>query len=227
MIVIAAHNDKTSLDNILSDLTECDLCGHAVLVVDTNSDDSSFKEHFSSLRETYPHFKFDRKDYSCWDSGAYIHAYNNYEDDKYIFLQDSLRIKNPNAFREITTRLDYTDVLGLFNFFYCYDSIEQQEWVEESISFTDLPKFGIFGPIFSARKDALDKIPKDWLKSPSNKMQGCGMERRWALMFQSLNLRVNYLSLFGSNEEWRYHESLEYQTDYCLHYFSKQFKHRL
>jgi glycosyltransferase involved in cell wall biosynthesis len=227
MIVVASHNDVNLLSDILADLSNCDLNGHEVLIVDTNSADPAYLKEFQKNKIKYPQFNFIRKDYTCWDSGAYIHAYNNYDADKYIFLQDSLRITNPNVFKEITVRLDSIDVLALFNFFYFYDNEEQQQWVEEHIPMCYLPMCGIFGPVFSARKDALDRIPKHWLKEPTNKLQGCGMERRWALMFHALSLRVDYLTHFYSPDHWRQHESVGYQTIYGLRYFSKIFKHRL
>lgn len=227
MIVIASHDNVDCLSNILQDMDNCDLASNDVLIIDTNSKDKNFKDRFLEFKNIYPRYIFERLDYDCWDSGAYIHAYKKYSSDKYVFLQDSLRVTNPNIFKIISERLNNTDILGLFNFFYSYDSTEQKNWAEDGIPFNSLPDCGIFGPIFSINKNSMDKIPNDWLKYPTNKMQACGMERRWALMFHTLGLKKEYLVEFKNNIDWMYHESNRYQTDYCLQYLSKEFKHRI
>jgi len=227
MIVVATHDDIDCLAKMIEDISKTELYNNEVLIIDTNSKDINFIKYFSELKKLYPGYIFDRLEYDCWDSGAYIHAYKNYSAENFIFLQDSLRITNPNVFKIISERLQNTDILGLFNFFYSYDSTEQQNWVEDGIPFNSLPDCGIFGPIFSINKNSMDKIPNDWLKYPTNKMQACGMERRWALMFHTLDLKKEYLVEFKNNIDWMYHESNRYQTDYCLQYLNKEFKNRL
>lgn len=226
MIVIASHDNIDLLSNILQDLTKCNLYGHEVLIVDTNSSNKDYLKGFAELIITYPNFKFERKAYTCWDSGAYLHAFKNYYSDKYIFLQDSLNIINSNIFEEITNKLDNTDVLGLFNFYYVYDSKEQQDWVEEGINFKETPIHGIFGPIFSTTRLALEKIPSEWFREPKTKWQGNGMERRWALMFNEVGCKVDFLHFFQNESEWRSHESTNYQTEFCTSNFKKYFRYR-
>lgn len=226
MIVIATHDDIDSLTNILNDLLTCDLYGHQVLFVDTNSSNSEFINKFNYYKKEYPQFIFDRKEYTCWDSGAYLHAYLNYPSEKYIFLQDSLRINNKHIFKEITIQLDTIDVLGLFNFFLCFDSEEQKLWAENGITINNYPKYGIIGPIFSINKNILDRIPKDWFREPNVKWQACGMERRWALMLNTIGAKIDFLHFFKTYEEWRYHESTLYSTELCTKNFTKYVMNR-
>lgn len=219
MIVIASHDSIDFLSNLLQDLAKCDLDGHEVLIVDTNSSDKGYLKSFSNLISIYPEFKFERKAYTCWDSGAYLHAFRQYYSDKYIFLQDSLRINNPNVFKEISEKLNFADVLGLYNFYYFYDTKEQQDWVEEGIEFQKTPVYGIFGPIFFAKRSSLEKIPNKWFREPNKKWQGNGMERRWALMFDAVGCKVDFLH-FLQNENEVFHALSNQQN------FSKLMKYR-
>lgn len=116
MIVIASHDRIDFLKNLLTQLHSIDLNGHTILVVDTNSTDKYFLENIDGLTKSFPNVLFDRKDYDCWDSGAYIHAYNNYISDRYIFLQDSIEITNPNVIIEWDNMLNLNDVVPMYNF---------------------------------------------------------------------------------------------------------------
>jgi hypothetical protein len=193
MIVLATHDRVDLLESMLNKLNEINLNGHEVLIIDTNSTNQDYLNYFNQIKEKY-NFNFVRLNYTCWDSGAYIYALQNYYSDKYIFLQDSLHITNPNLFVYIDNLLDQYDVVPFFNFNYIYDHYQQKEWVEEGLDFTSLPKYGIFGPIFGATNNILQKLPHDWLKFPNKKYQGNGMERRWSLMFHLVNANKHYLN---------------------------------
>lgn len=202
MIVVASHNNVSLVKSFLAKLSTINLCNHDVLVVDTNSDDPLYLNEFADLIKQYPQFKFERKEYTCWDSGAYIHAYANYYDTNYLFFQDSLEITNLNLIQEIDARLKHVDVLAFANFKYRYDSEEQRKWVESDIEFTNLPEDGIFGPIFSVTRNTLDRIPKHWFKIPTNKLQGCGMERRWSLIFNTIVAKKSYIEYFKTDADF-------------------------
>jgi hypothetical protein len=194
MIVVASHNRIDLLDNMLKTLSSIDLNNNEVLIIDTNSDNEEYKAFFAQCAEKYP-FMFDRKDYTCWDSGAYIHAYNNYPSNKYIFLQDSITIKNPKLIPMWENFLDIYEVVPFINFGYGYENSGQKEFSERYLPENpSLPFDAIFGPIFGVRRETLDKLPKEWLTViPDNKMDGNGMERRWSLMFHLINASKHYL----------------------------------
>lgn len=188
MIVVATHNRLDFLAMMARRLSEINLNGHDVLFVDTNSQDAEYRNFCTFavpwFLHHHPNFKFDRKDHTCWDSGAYVHGYRNYKADKYIFLQDSLYIRNPNFIVEMDNMLDEVDVVPIFNFTYGYDNDQQKSWCEDGLPVrSSLPTEGIFGPIFGVRKILLDDIPNDWFREPTTKNEGCAMERRWSLMF--------------------------------------------
>lgn len=236
MIVIATHNRIDLLTLMLKRLTEIDLNGHDVLVVDTNSDSAEYR-HFMEIhqgwfREMFPKFIFVRKEYTCWDTGAYVHAYRNFRETgfhenkkkvlKYIFLQDSLYIINQNFIKEMDKALDEVDVCPIFNFKYGYDNDDQKRWCEDGLPVTSLPEEGFFGPIFGARASALDKMPFEWFREPSTKNQGCAMERRWALMFHLIGAKKKY---FDPIPEGRWMDFWNGHADFKTH-ISKIWLHR-
>lgn len=195
MIVVASHNNPTLLVSIVYQLNNLNLNNHQVLVVDTNSDNTEFQSKFEEIKNYNKHFKFVRLNYTCWDSGAYIYGYNNFPSDSYIFLQDSINITDYNFFPTVDNFLKIYDVVPLIDFPFMYDNNEQKVWAEENLDSNNLPPHAIFGPIFGVNKQALDKIPKEWMKYPTNKNEGCGMERRWSIMFHQINCSKHYLEL--------------------------------
>jgi hypothetical protein len=201
MIVIASHDDMKLLEQMLQRLTEIDLNGHEVLIVDTNSTSKEYLDTVEKFKVEYPNFKFDRKEYTCWDTGAYLHAYKNYPAETYIFLQDSLYITNPKLIDKIDLNLEVHEVVGIFNFKYLYYNEKELYYAEEGLTpyITSFPNDGIFGPIFAVHRSTLDKIPKDWFREPTCKEQGCGMERRWSLMFHLIGASKKYIEHFLSD----------------------------
>jgi hypothetical protein len=195
MIVVASHDRVDLLELMLKRLNEINLNGHNVLIVDTNSSNTEYQNRFNELQIQYSNFTFDKLNYTCWDSGAYIHAYKNYPSENYIFLQDSLDITERNIIPIFDNFLKVYDVVPVFNFGYGYESEEQKIFTEQNLPITSLPTWAIFGPIFAVRRETLDKLPKEWIIHPTNKVQGCGMERRWSLMFHLINASKHYLEL--------------------------------
>jgi len=193
MIVIASHNRADLLRSLLAEISGISLYGHEVLVVDTNSTDAQYLLEFNELKQEYPNYKFDRMLVSQRDSGAFIYAYNTYVADSYIFLQDSISIKNKDLFNELNDLLSKYDVVPFFNFRYDHFS---QRWAEEDLSpfIHSYPEFGIFGPIFAVNRSTLNRIPNEWLIPPTTKEQACAMERRWSLMFHLISASKIYLN---------------------------------
>ena len=194
MIVLSTHDRIDLLESMLNRFNEINLNGHEVLVIDTNSTNQEYLDYFNQAKEKY-NFNFIRLNYTCWDSGAYIYAFQNHPSDKYI-----LDITNPNLFVDIDNLLNQHDVVPFFNFKYIYDHDQQKEWAEDGLEITSLPEYGIFGPLFGATHNILQKLPIEWLKYPTEKYQGTGMERRWSLMFHLINANKHYLSEATSSD---------------------------
>jgi hypothetical protein len=219
VIVVATHNDSALLVEICLNLSRINLYNQKVLIVDTNSDDIVFKENFSKLSKVFKNFLFTRMDYKCWDSGAYINAYLNFpNEEKFIFLQDSLMIPDRSNFIETSIKLlDKYDVVPWTNFQYKFDNEEQRKWAEDGLALNTYPTDAIFGPIFSVNRKTLDELPKDWLKTPSNKNEGCAMERRWSGMFHSINAKKYYIE-YSINGD-----AMSYSREYiCKNYKNRE-----
>jgi hypothetical protein len=179
---------------MINRLKEINLNNHKVLIVDTNSDNEEYKQYFKELPHQYPKFIFHQKDYTCWDSGAYIHAYKTYVEDSFIFLQDSSSISNEYLIPIMDGFLKNYEVVPIFDFIYGYDNEEQRKFAEQGLEIHSKPEKGIFGPIFGVRTETLNKLPKEWLIEPQIKNEGCGMERRWSLMFHIIGASKYYLA---------------------------------
>lgn len=193
MIVVASHDRIDFLSNILNQLSNINLNNHSVLIVDTNSSNKEYREFFTLQKDIYKNFHFVSMIETTWDSGAYIFGFKNFNEKNFIFLQDSVSLSNPNIFVEFDSRLEDNDVVAFLNFIYFYENDSQRDFVQKDVEVTSLPKDAFFGPIFAAKKSILEKIPAYWLNIPKNKNEGCGYERKWALIFHLLNAKVDWL----------------------------------
>lgn len=203
MIVFASHDNINLLQLNLSRLCELDLNGHDVLIVDTCSKDNRYIREFHRLKKQYPQFRFIRKEYSSWDTGAYLHAYKHYDASRYIFLQDSLYMSSNTFIKDIDALLDEYDVVPMFDHYYTYDSEADKQWVEDGLPVTSRPDYLFFGPLFATHRSVLDKIPKEWHREPNDKLTSTRMERRWALMFHLIGATCKYYNKTNYGHFWQ------------------------
>ena len=200
MIVVSSHNRIDLLNHIISNLENINLNGHSVTIVDTCSDDKNYVNHFNELKNSKINFNFERLDAKNWHVGAYLHSYNKFtEEKKFIFIQDSLTIKNPNLIVQWDSLIDEFDVVPWINFRYWYENDEQKKYGESNLSFNSTPKDSIFGPIFGIRRENIDKIPKDWIMLPTNRLEACAFERRLSLIFHILGFSKKYIDYEEGN----------------------------
>lgn len=238
MVVIASHDNIDYLKSMLKRLSEIDLDGHDVLIVDTNSTNKEYLEYFNQVKCEYPDVKFDRKNYTCWENGAILHGYRMYKRDRYIFLNDSVYITNDKFFIHINNLLNEVEVVPIWNFVYRYDTNEQQSWVEEGLPIERTyspyyPEWGIISSMFAVRYDTLTRIPSYWLRDDVNqKYKSQGMERRWSLMFHLINASKKYLDfLYGEkhNNFWQFENNTNGKDtqEYLIKYFNLDNRARL
>jgi len=140
MIVVASHDNDEFLTRLIDQLTQTNLNGHDVLIIDTNSKTKKYIDTFNSLKETYRRFKFFSMIDTTWDTGAYIFAYKNFYADRYIFLQDSIVLTNPNIFLEFDNRLEGNDVVAFASHPYVYEHCGQEAYAESGLSYKSLPQ---------------------------------------------------------------------------------------
>ena len=197
MIVFAVHNMIEKIELVLNQLNEFNKID--VLIVDTNSPTDIVKKFFEEKKECY-NFKlmYDRLDVTGYETGAFLHAFKNYKYDRYYFFQDSIEFINSDIFNRINFLLEQYNVVSISPFPLIFDNQEQLNWVmssfnQEELSSLKYRPFGIFGSMFSIKRNDLEKIPTRWLNYPTNKLQTCGMERKWSIIFSILGLSVIYL----------------------------------
>jgi hypothetical protein len=194
MIVVASHNRIDCLDSIIKNLLNINTNNHKILIVDTGSDNINYLKYFNECKSKYSNIIFERIENKCWHFGAFFHAYQSYKtEDKFIFLQDSLTIVNSNLILEWDSLLNEFDVVPWANFGYWHQNEEARAYTEDDLPNSDKPTDSIFGPIFGINKSSLDKIPKEWIKPITNRVEGCAMERRLSLMFHILKLKKHYI----------------------------------
>ena len=125
MIVIATNNScvervcrgsgiviNNFLERILNSIERIDYIGD-VLVVDTGSDDLKSILYLDELKNS--NFKFnliiDKSPNKNYSTGAYIYAFYNYVSDYYIFLQDSVEIKDINFIETVENMIIEDNVI--------------------------------------------------------------------------------------------------------------------
>jgi hypothetical protein len=197
MIVFAVHDRVDLIFQVFEKLEKFNF--RDVLVVDTNSKNNNVFNFYNSLNKSQYKFNifYDRINHDCYDSGAYIHSFQKYDYETFYFFQDSVEFINEKIFEEIDNLLIENQVVAIASFPLIFDSQIQMDWV-----ISDIPEYinlnfnqikGIFGPMFSIKKTNLELINKNWLSIPSNKLQACGMERKWSIIFNLLGFKTYYL----------------------------------
>ena len=186
MIIIASYNNLTFLERLLQNLLAIDLCGQKIIIVDSID---------LGIATKYPAFTFEIKNTTDYDTGSYLYAIKKYPNENfYILLHDSVEVIRIDFVKSITMRLKKSPVVAFWGFRYFYDTPEQKQWVESDLNVSTLPEKLIFGPTFAITNTALRTLPKPWLqKLPSKKIEACGMERRWSLMFHILKIPVDFV----------------------------------
>ncbi len=220
MIVIATNNGKQFLENLLKDIESCKF-SDKISIIDTQSTDAESIEYLNELINNKNKFNLNitiyKTPYRGFDTGAYIYAINNINSEYYIFLQDSIRIKNNMFFQEIYNRLKPNTVIPLITFEgNRWDTDEQKNFAIKYFNTIEFDK-GIFGPIFAARNEDLQKIDKSLLFYPTNKQQQQAMERIWCIIFNKYNFIISPL-------EGDYDDDKLFNNKYM--YFSKHLPRR-
>jgi hypothetical protein len=205
MIVVATHNGMGYLPHLLESLGN-----HQCLVADTGSDDQVFLDYLDSLKDD-PHVSEVMHLGKVYAIGGYWYAYKERPDDWYLFLQDSMTVKDPDFLQAFQSRGDVMAWLA-FPFFYIYP--EEKAFVTKLYGEIPDPKWGIFGPIFYATRGALDQI--EW-GPVTNKLQHEAMERGFSVAFKKAGIAWSRLDIW---ENWE----RMYEDDY--QHFTKKLPNR-
>lgn len=188
MIVVATHNGKSYLPTLLSGLKEFGTGEHSVLVLDTGSTCSESLTLLTEIQQQQWPFNLEVSStpYQGYDSGAYVHAHRNWPSATYLFLQDSIEVKKPTWLCAFESRLTYgVGCVPWLTFPMQWNDQEQVDWVREKFKTDIWPPFGIFGPMFYARREALEDLDEAGYLDiiPTCKREQMGMERGWPTAF--------------------------------------------
>jgi glycosyltransferase involved in cell wall biosynthesis len=193
LVVIATHNGKDHVKKLLDSFIRISPNMPAdILIVDTGSTDESHLAYLKELEAGGNHYgglpgkvmvEYIPGGY-C--TGAYIHAYKNHPSRFYMFMHDSLEVKEADWLDKFIDPLRDTEngCVAFLTFGLSYDNLEQRLYVNSIFGDNHGP-CGIFGPIFSTSFKMLHAFDeKGWLSNPpNNKNEQCGMERGWGVGF--------------------------------------------
>lgn len=217
MIVIAAYNSLVYVRSLLNSIRTSAI-DEEVLVVCTCPKQTYFIETLIKhiLETEYPFkLKYTITPYSGYDSGAYIWTYQNYEDDYYIFLHDSV-IANHSQWFERFKLFRNENTLNAW----CYFNIFPLVTTYSEFFLPKMKKYpildntypGIFGPMFQISRKALCNIDKKYDLNqfiPTHKDEACAMERGWTYLAIGSGININVI-------DGHYGTSPQYYKDMSL-----------
>jgi hypothetical protein len=204
MIVIATNNGFIHLKELLDSFCNIDMCNEKILIIDTISTDENHINFLKLIPALYANLDITvtKTPYRGFDTGAYIYAYENYESELYIFLHDSITIKNSNFVRDIKNYLEENDVVSFFCFnFMGYGNDEWKEFMKLCTG-SEYYDRAIFGPMFACKKEVLSNINTKELEIPSNKNKQTAYEAIWMYLFKSINKKVFCLNEYGEESQY-------------------------
>lgn len=129
-------------------------------------------------------------------SAAFIRAYHRYDHDAYLFLQDSLYPLVSDYIQPFAGMAEATGagVVGWARFpLPMFDGEWQKQWVEDQYPPEVRPQWGIFGPIFYAKRKAMEDAELWFPRTPRSRLEAQGTERAWAYCFEAAHVPVAFL----------------------------------
>ena len=205
MIVIATNNVSEFLPNLLSDLEKFNIT-EEISIIDTQSNDLEFINYLFNLKLKYQlNINVYQTPYRGFDTGAYVYAINNLKSDRFIFLQDSIKIKTKEFFDVIDEKLKLTNIVCVMSFIGNYwgnypDSEILKQYCEENFGSIEYD-VGIYGPMFSISYSDSQLFNKNELIYPINKLQQMAMERCWPILFKKHNLSISAVEDCQADDE--------------------------
>jgi hypothetical protein len=122
-----------------------------------------------------------------YDTGKFIWWFQNYHYERYLFLQDSV-LPHRDDFVEPFKEHPVAAWAGFP--FPMWDD-ESQRLTAEARYGVVRPARGIFGPVFSATREAMEKITLPL--PPDSKLAAQGKEREWSMAFTQAGVPVHFM----------------------------------
>ena len=186
LVVVAAHG-KEQVQDFLSAAGDA----HPILVVRTDGDENGLPGNTEVtgkiITQTCP--------FRGFDTGAYLWAYWHYYAKKYLFLHDSLIPHGPDYADAFFSKMPPFGAVAWMGFpFPMWDSRNQELAARYTVGDASPPR-GIFGPIFAATRESLDRLRDRQLLPPfpTHKEAAQGKEREWAIAFEEAAIPIHHL----------------------------------
>jgi hypothetical protein len=216
MIVISAYNNLIYVQSLLNSM-RTSIIDEDVLVVCTCPKQTYFIESLSKhlIEANYPFkIQYTVAPSSGYDFGACYWAYQNYKDDYYIFLHDTLVVNHPQWFEKFKSfrhenTLNTWCYFNIFPLATMYSEFFLPKMKEYPVLDNTYP--GVFGPIFQISRKALCSIDEKYDLSqfiPSNKDEACAMERGWTYLAVGSGIKVNIIDGHYSTNSQHYRNML-------------------
>lgn len=221
MIVIASHNGGDHLRQLIDGMSFFGTKGEDVLIVDNQTTDLYSLGYMEHLQESDLPFKvyIDKTNFTTgYEPGAFIWSFRNYEDDRYVFFQDSMRVTGPDWLTQFDDRhKEGADVVpwAIFrplmfgmhpdNVLHVIEGWGQDLWHKYRDNLD-----GFFGSIFSVKREALLKADEAGLFPdkgiPTSKWGAQAMERVFPIVFAEIGASVTPIIGMETKEGWPLHQ---------------------
>lgn len=195
LIVIPTNNGgRTMLSSLLSSIEKCNV-NYKILIVDTISNDENHLQFLKDLAVQRPDIIITQTPDRTFDTGAYVWAYQNYKAKHYHFIHDSVTIKDPHFFEEIERIFKYGYDVAPYLWFKEFGMDywgTRDTWTDiflKNNCFFEID-YGIFGPMFSCKRNALEKLNITNFILPKTKAEQNAFERIWANLFEQKKILV-------------------------------------
>lgn len=208
MIVICTYNGKDYLPRLLNSMHQYGTDGEKVVICDNHSTDPDSLDYLVYIEdrvELSPIPDIIKSAGPNYDTGGYLSAYKQYpNEDYYMFMHDSMEVKDPNWLKQFKDRIEGYDAVAWHIFHQGFDNEEQHQFCTERIG--DYWKnWGIFGPILYISNHAMKTLAADLENClPTNKNLQQAMERGWAMLFEKHGLKCNRVHTFDIYGIWRH-----------------------
>lgn len=174
LVVIATNNGKKYLQKLLPTVK------YNYVVIDTGSTDPASIKYFDSLLCRKVRIN------GGYSPGAYEYAYRNIEAEEYFFMHDSMIVKKPNFIEDFRAK---GEVCAWLHFYFAPE--HGRDYLNKFPGEGN-PTWAIFGPIFYAKKSAMDKLNELQLLPPrcNNRDEAVAAESGYGLAFHRAGIEV-------------------------------------
>lgn len=195
-IIIATNNGKKFLIPLLESIERHGgIFNHRVSIVDTGSTDAESIAYLDELKRNEK-YSVNITPYKGYDTGAYIWAYKNFQDDEFLFMHDSMEVAEEGWLQDFGHPPNAVKAYASFGMTFDYGTDQQQRLIDLGIYNPDSAT-GIMGPIFCVPRTVLDSLDQRFdLKRliPQKKTDQQGMERGWAMLFDTMRVPVSFVT---------------------------------